>query len=83
MVTTRLLRPFEAQEALGISDSTLRRLVRAGHLPAVRIRPGARPRFRLEDVERLLARDAARAETADPAAVEPGPRGEAQEVEAA
>jgi excisionase family DNA binding protein len=44
----------EVAQTLGISRSTVRRLVRRGQLPVVKI--GDRPLFRPDDVEALLSR---------------------------
>lgn len=44
----------EAREYLGISDATLRRLVREGRLPAYRMGGMGRLRFRKEDLDAVL-----------------------------
>lgn len=53
-MTTRMLvsRP-ETARLLGVSVDTVRRMVEAGKLQAVYLRPNAHPRFRVRDVEAL------------------------------
>lgn len=48
----RLLRRSEVAEILRISDRTLRKLLRSGLLPGIRI--GASFRYRADDVARLI-----------------------------
>ena len=50
-----LLSTAEVARRLDVSEHTVRRLVRGGHLRARQIYPRSRLRFLLEDVERLLA----------------------------
>jgi excisionase family DNA binding protein len=52
---TRLLTTAETAHLLGVSKDSVQRAVRAGTLEAVRLRPGGHPRFRLADIERLIA----------------------------
>jgi excisionase family DNA binding protein len=40
---------------LGVQPARVRELVASGQLPSVRLTPQGRHRFRLEDVERLIA----------------------------
>ena len=51
----RLLRASEVAAALGISPWRVRELVASGDLPSVRFGSKGWHRFRLEDVERLIA----------------------------
>jgi excisionase family DNA binding protein len=51
----RLLRLSEAAELIGLSPVTLRRLIKAGRLPAVRPTPRT-VRIREEDLSRLMER---------------------------
>jgi len=44
----------EAARLLGVSIATLRRMVTTGSLPVVYLHPGAHPRFRRSDLERLV-----------------------------
>jgi len=50
---TKLLRASQAAAELAISVYTLRRLVRAGVLPAIRYTPRGQLRFDLRDVREL------------------------------
>lgn len=50
-----LLTTHQVAEQLGVSIFTVRNLVEAGKLPAIRLRPGSPFRFRPEDVESLAA----------------------------
>lgn len=52
-VENELLTPVQAAEALGVSRTTITRIVQAGRLPQIEISARVR-RFRREDVESLL-----------------------------
>ena len=51
----RLLRAREVADILGVDPSRVRELVADGTLPSVRLGLHGWHRFRLEDVERLIA----------------------------
>jgi excisionase family DNA binding protein len=51
----RLVGINDAAHALGYSPKTIRKLVDQGTLPVVRLVRGGRLRFRVRDVERLIA----------------------------
>jgi excisionase family DNA binding protein len=52
---TRLLRAKEVAHILGVDPSRVRELVGSGDLPSVRLGAQGWHRFRLEDVEALIA----------------------------
>jgi excisionase family DNA binding protein len=52
---TRLLRAKEVVHILGVDPSRVRELVASGDLPSVRLGAQGWHRFRLEDVEALIA----------------------------
>jgi excisionase family DNA binding protein len=54
-VSRRWLRASEVAQMLGVEPSRVRQLVAAGELPSVRLGAQGWHRFRLEDVERLIA----------------------------
>ena len=56
-MTDSLLRPADVARYLGVSRWTLRRIVDRGELRAIRV--GQRERFRQEDVQAYLEREAA------------------------
>jgi excisionase family DNA binding protein len=51
----RLLRAKEVAQMLGVDPKRVRDLVTSGELPSVRLGSKGWHRFRLEDVERLIA----------------------------
>jgi excisionase family DNA binding protein len=51
----RLLRAKEVADILGVTPDRVRELVASGDLPSVRFGEHGWHRFRLEDVERLIA----------------------------
>jgi excisionase family DNA binding protein len=52
---SRLIRAKEVARILGVDPSRVRELVSTGDLPSVRLGAHGWHRFRLEDVERLIA----------------------------
>jgi excisionase family DNA binding protein len=52
---SRLLRAKEVARILGVDPSRVRELVASGDLPSIRLGAQGWHRFRLEDVERLIA----------------------------
>jgi excisionase family DNA binding protein len=57
MVVDRLVGINDAAETLGYSVSGIRQLISTGVLSVVRLRPTGRYRFRVSDLERLVAND--------------------------
>jgi excisionase family DNA binding protein len=51
----RLVGINTAADTLGYSVSGIRKLIETGVLPVVRLRPNGRFRFRVSDLERLVA----------------------------
>jgi hypothetical protein len=59
VLADQLIRPAEAREALRLSPRSLAKLDKPGLLPKIRIPELGLIRYRLSDVERLMASDAA------------------------
>ena len=55
--SARLLRAREVARMLGVDPKRVRELVASGDLPSVRLGGQGWHRFRLEDIERLIAGD--------------------------
>jgi excisionase family DNA binding protein len=55
LAPTRLLRAKEVARILGVDPRRVRELVASGDLPSIRLGVQGWHRFRLEDVERLIA----------------------------
>jgi excisionase family DNA binding protein len=58
IASARLLRAKEVARVLGVTPVRVRELVARGELPSVRLGKHGWHRFRIEDVERLVAGDA-------------------------